>query len=264
MQWGWFSAPILSLIAASLAAAAAFWYWERRSLHPVIDPALFQSRVFSLDTFAAVLQSLGMFSVLFLMVFYLQGVRGETPIRSAILILPMSIVQSVLSPLGGIICRPARHQAAGHVAGLLLQGAATLILSYLKPGSSYAILFYGLAVIGIGGSFFWSPNTRAVMNAAPRQRLGVASATLATLRQCGMVMSIALAMAAAATSISSDLMTKIFLGTAEKLSGATATAFNMGLDQALRVSTVIVILAAVCSWLADDRSESSRTQAGAR
>lgn len=263
MEWGWLSLPILTLIALCLVTAAAFWVWERRTPHPVIDPALFQSRVFSLGTFAAVLQSLAMFSVLYLMVFYLQGVRGETPIRAAILILPMAIVQSVLSPLGGIIAdrRGARLPAT---AGLLLQGAAALILSYLRPGSSYTILFFGLTIMGIGGSFFWAPNTRAVMSSAPRNRLGVASATLATLRQCGMVMSFALAMAAAAASMSTDLMTKIFLGTGEKLSGATAAAFSVGLDQAMRVSTLIVILAAVCSWLADDRSEVNRTLDGER
>ncbi|MGD0153744.1 MAG: MFS transporter [Thermacetogeniaceae bacterium] len=258
MEWGWLSAPILTLIALCLVTAAAFWFWERRTPHPAIDPALFQSRVFSLSTFAAVLQSLAMFSIIYLMVFYLQGVRGETPIRAAILILPMAIVQSVLSPLGGIIAD--RHGARlPATAGLLLQGAAALILSYLRPDSSYAILFFGLAIMGVGGSFFWSPNTRAVMSSAPSHRLGVASATLATLRQCGMVMSFAIAMAAAAASMPSNLMTKIFLGTAEKLNGVMAAAFNQGLSQALRVSTFIVILAAVCTWLADDRSEVNRT-----
>lgn len=91
------------------------------------------------------------------------------------------------------------------------------------------------------------------MGAAPRQRLGVASATLATLRQCGMVMSFALALVVAAASMPPDIMTKVFLGTAGRLSGTIAAGFSAGLDQALRASTLIVLISALLTWLANDR-----------
>ncbi|OAT80807.1 MFS transporter [Desulfotomaculum copahuensis] len=259
MSWGWFSPPILALFALFLLSAAAFLLWEKRNPQPVINPALFQNRVFSLSTFAAVLQSLAMFSVFFLIVFYLQGIKGENPFKAALMILPMPVVQSVLGPLGGIFAD--RHGARlPATAGLLLQGLATYILSGLKPDSSYAVFFAGLTIMGIGGALFWSPNTSAVMGAAPRQRLGVASATLATLRQCGMVMSFALALVVAAASMPFEIMTKVFLGTSGRLSGAIAAGFSAGLDQALRVSTIIVLISALLTWLANDRPQSARAQ----
>ncbi|HUW66376.1 MAG TPA: MFS transporter [Spirochaetia bacterium] len=258
--WGWFSPPIIGLTALFLAAGAAFWFWERGNSQPVLDLKLFQSRVFSFSTFAAVLQSLAMFSVLFLMVFYLQGVKGESPIRAALAILPMPVVQSVLGPVGGYVSdlRGARWPAT---AGLVLQGLATFVLSFLTPLSGYAPFLTGIILMGLGGGLFWSPNTSAVMGAAPRLRLGVASATLATLRQCGMVVSFALALAVAAASMPFAVMAKVFLGTAGSLGSGVMAAFSQGMDQALRVSTLIVLAAALLTWLANDRAENRRGRA---
>lgn len=109
--------------------------------------------------------------------------------------------------------------------------------------------------MGNGGGLFWSPNTSAVMGSAPRLRMGVTSATLATLRQCGMVVSFALALTVAATSMPFAVMARVFLGTADGLGSEVMAAFSVGMDQALRVSTLIVLAAAVLRWLANDRPE---------
>jgi len=257
--WGWLSPPILGLVALFLAAGAVFWFWEKGKAQALLDLTLFQNRVFSLSTFAAVLQSLAMFSVLFLMVFFLQGVKGESPIRAALAILPMPVVQSVLGPLGGYVSDlvGAKWPAT---AGLVLQGLATFVLSHLAPGSGYDLFLAGIVLMGLGGGLFWSPNTSAVMGSAPRLRLGVASATLATLRQCGMVVSFALALAVAAHSMPFDVMAEVFLGTAGTLGAPVMAAFSLGMDQALRVSTFIVFVAALFTWLANDRGRAGRSR----
>ena len=46
-------------------------------------------------------ESLAVFAVNFLLIFYLQGVRGYTPLTAALLILPLPILTSVIGPLGG-------------------------------------------------------------------------------------------------------------------------------------------------------------------
>jgi MFS family permease len=51
-----------------------------------------------------------------------------------------------------------------------------------------------LVLVGLGIAFFSSPNTNAVMSSAPKKAYGVASATLATMRQIGMVLSMGVAM----------------------------------------------------------------------
>ena len=51
-----------------------------------------------------------------------------------------------------------------------------------------------LILIGFGIALFSSPNTNAAMSSAPKRAYGVASATLATMRQVGMVFSMGVVM----------------------------------------------------------------------
>jgi MFS family permease len=137
----------------------------------------------------------------------------------------------------------------------------------LTPSSPYWQTAVGLGVMGLGGGLFYPPNTSAAMNAAPKNRLGIASGTLATLRQAGMVTSFALALAVAASSIPRQVMMQLFVGTNVTLGSAPMRAFVTGMHNAFLVSTVLVIIAAGISFVrghedrsglaADERSISS-------
>ena len=94
------------------------------------------------------------------------------------------------------------------------------------------------------------------MNASPKNRLGIASGTLATLRQAGMVTSFALALAVAATSLPRNVMMALFVGTNVTLGSAPMQAFVTGMHSAFLVSTVLVFIAAAISFVRgkEDRS----------
>ncbi len=262
IAWGWLSAPTLGLFGAFLVLEALFALSERGNGVHFIDPVLLRSRVIAFGTAAATLQSLSMFAVNFLIVFYLQAVKGESPLTAALWILPLSVVQSVVGPIGGILSDRigARTPAT---AGLVLQAVACVVLAQLTATSSYAQLLGGLILLGIGGGLFWSPNTSAVMGAAPVQRLGVASATLATFRQTGMVTSFALSLAVAAAAIPPRLVGAIFLGTSVSLGGSVMSAFTVGMTHALVVSAVIVLLASAMTLLAGDTAKNRSAAAPA-
>jgi EmrB/QacA subfamily drug resistance transporter len=242
VSWGWASVRVLSLFCESALLAGGFVAWNRRSRYPFIDFELFRSKVFTYGTCAAILQALGLFSVNFLVVFYLQAARGYSPLHAAVLILPLPIVQSVVAPIGGTIAdrTGARLPAA---VGLALQALGGALLATLTTHSSYAHLDTALIMLGVGGGLFWSPNTSAVMSAAPTRRLGVASATLATFRQVGMVTSFALALAVAAATMPPRAIASLFLGTNEFLTRAVAADFTHGITTAFWVSVAIVLVA---------------------
>lgn len=64
-----------------------------------------------------------------------------------------------------------------------------------QPGD-YLIAFIigSLAVLGLGFALFSSPNTNAVMSSVEKKSYGVASGTLGTMRQTGMMFSMGLVM----------------------------------------------------------------------
>ncbi|HEY9594825.1 MAG TPA: MFS transporter, partial [Spirochaetia bacterium] len=113
--------------------------------------------------------------------------------------------------------------------------------------TSYAAMVVGLVLLGLGGGLFFSPNTSAAMNGAPRDRLGIASATLATMRQIGMVTSFALSLAVAAGSLPHDVTMKIFVGTSVDIGSGPMQEFVVGVRHAFIVSAVLCVIAACFS-----------------
>jgi EmrB/QacA subfamily drug resistance transporter len=239
---GWLTPPILTLWGISLVAFVIFVIHERRIAHPMLDLHLFDDRVYGFSVAAATLQSLAMFAVNFLLVFYLQGVRGYSPLTAAFLILPLSVLTSVVSPFGGRMA-DRLGGAIPATLGLSLQGVSLLILIFLTPTSPYLMLGVALGLMGIGSGFFWSPNTSTTMGAAPRNRLGVASATLNTMRNVGMVCSFAVALAVAAASMPANLVNAVFLGTVGHLATNIALAFTQAMSHAFIASIAICVLA---------------------
>jgi EmrB/QacA subfamily drug resistance transporter len=248
IQAGWTSAPILFLFGLFFAMLFLFVWQERRVSNPVLDFSLFRNRVYSFSTLAAMMQSLAMFAVSFLIVFYLQAVRGYDPLRAALLLIPMPLVMVVIGPLSGILADRIGARIPATV-GVLIQGVALFWFILLRTDTPYQSIALALALMGLGGGMFFSPNSSAAMNAAPKYRLGVASAALATLRQTGMVTSLAVAMAVAAASLPRDDMMKLFVGTNITMGSASMQSFVVGMHGAFMVSLALSLVAAVFSFV---------------
>ncbi len=243
IQYSWTSPIILGLFIFFIIALAIFLFWEQRAKSPVLDFSLFKQRVYTFSVLTAMMQSLALFAVNFLIVFYLQGVRGYGPLQAAILLIPLPIVTSIVGPLSGILADRIGARIPATV-GLLLQAIALFLFTGLTVTTSYLQIALLLALMGIGGGLFYPSNTSAAMNAAPVRRLGVASATLATLRQAGMVTSFALSLAVAAASLPRDVMMQLFVGTNVTLGSQITQEFIIGMRSAFVVSIVLCLVAA--------------------
>ena len=250
---GWASPPILAMFAVAIVALAGFILWEQRTPSPMLDLRLFDNRRYAFSVAAATLQSLAVFAVNFLLIFYLQGVRGYSPLTAAFLILPMSLVSAIVGPLSGQWADRVGG-ALPATLGLLSQGISLLLLATLTPTTPYPVLVVELVLMGIGSGLFWSPNTATTMSSAPRERLGVASATLSTMRNIGMMFSFALAMSVAAAAMPPAILNKVFLGTVTHLAAAVSVAFTAGVSRAFIASAIICAVAIVFSAVREGRA----------
>ena len=244
IQFGWTSLPILLLFVFFGVMLILFFSWEQRAASPVLDLTLFRDRVYNFSVLSAMLQSLAMFAVNFLIIYYLQAVRGYSPLTAALMLIPFPVMDAIVGPLSGLL---ADHIGARIPAtlGVLLQASALAwFITRLSPVTPYWELAVGLVLMGFGAGLFYSPNTSAAMNGAPRPRLGVASATLATLRQTGMVVSFAMALAVAAASLPNSAVIALFIGTNISLGSQMEQAFVTGIHSAFMVSGVLCLVAA--------------------
>jgi EmrB/QacA subfamily drug resistance transporter len=191
-EWGWTSARVVACITIAVAALASAAEVERRVSAPVLKPALLRNRQFVLANVSFMLCMLALFAVGFLLPFYLEELQGYDTLHSGLLLTPLSLSLAIVAPLSGALADRVGSRWLSP-AGLALACVGLLLLSRLDHASSVAYLAACLVVTGIGQGLFTSPNTRAVMEAAPSDEQGVASGTLATARVIGQSLSIALA-----------------------------------------------------------------------
>jgi Na+/melibiose symporter-like transporter len=99
---GWNSPLVLGGFAAAVVLLPLFVLVERRGRAPMLDLTIFENRLFAAATGAAFINGLSRFALLFVFVFYFQGVHGDDPITAGIKLSPMAIGMLISSPLAGI------------------------------------------------------------------------------------------------------------------------------------------------------------------
>ncbi len=182
------------LLAAGVAAAAAFVRRERTASDPLLDLRLFsENRVFAFSNLAALINYAATYAVAFLLSLYLQNVRGLGAQAAGVLLVVQPIVQAAVSPFAGRLSDqvPARVLSS---AGMAVIAVGLGGLAFIGPAVPLAAVGGALAALGVGFGLFSSPNTSAVMGSVPRPQYGVASATLATVRMTGQAFSMGIAM----------------------------------------------------------------------
>jgi len=182
------------LIVAGVIGLSAFVRWEMRTRSPVLDINLFRnSRVFAFSNLAALINYSATFAVAFLISLYLQYIKGFHPQGAGLILVAMPAVQAIFSPLAGRLSDRIEPRVLAS-AGMALTTAGLVLFIFLNGETPLEFIIVSLLLIGFGFALFSSPNTNAVMSSAPKRAYGVASATLATMRQVGMVLSMTIAM----------------------------------------------------------------------
>ncbi|MBU0967634.1 MAG: MFS transporter [Proteobacteria bacterium] len=189
-EWGYFSRPILLLVGLSLISAAALVVVEQRAAHPILDGGLFRIRLFTLPILAAVILFASLFSLVFLMPFYLLNPGGFDVDRAGYLMATIFVFLFIVSPISGSLSDRigSRLLCTG---GTAIVALSLYLLALLPAEASVADIVWRLALAGIGMAVFLPPNSAAAMNIVPPNRRGVASATVAAARNLGMVLGVA-------------------------------------------------------------------------
>jgi EmrB/QacA subfamily drug resistance transporter len=190
--WGWSSPIILAMLLAACIIGAIFVWIERRVASPMLDLTLFRQRLFSAATVSAIANYICIYSVLFLLPFYLIQARDFNPAQAGMILTAQPLVMAISAPLSGALSDKIGSRLLATLGMIVLAGGAFL-LSRLGAASSSAEIACALALAGLGTGLFTSPNNSALMGAAPRHRQGVAASVLATARNGGMVLGVGLA-----------------------------------------------------------------------
>ncbi|HEX7164308.1 MAG TPA: DHA2 family efflux MFS transporter permease subunit [Trebonia sp.] len=201
---GWTAAPILALFAAAAASLVAFVAVERRHREPLLELRFFRSHPFTGASVIAVLAFVVLSGFLFVITLYLQQVRGDSPLRAGLSLLPAMLVMAVAAPVAGHVS--GRHGARIPLvaSGVLIAAGMALLLG-LRPGTSFALIAVALAVTGAGLGLVNPPITNIGVSGMPPAQAGVASAVISATRQFGSVLGVAVLGDLVTTGVSSGL-----------------------------------------------------------
>jgi EmrB/QacA subfamily drug resistance transporter len=212
-DWGWGSAPTLVLLVLAALFLVAFILVEHRSPAPMLDLSLFRIPLFSTSVLSAVLNYICVYSITFLMPFYLIQGRGLNPAAAGLLLTAQPILMAITAPVSGAFSDKIGSRLPGMV-GMAVLALGLFLLSRLGATTTLAYTAVALAVAGVGTGTFISPNTSALMGSAPRSHQGIASGVLAAARNVGMVLGIGLAGAIFTTHLAQNTPTAFYQGIA--------------------------------------------------
>jgi len=181
----------IALLGVAAAAALLLWRAERGAPSPLVDPELFGDRTVTLGLLAALLSYAALFHQTLLSPFFLSEVKGfgAAGLGAVLTVVPIALM--VTSPIAGWLSD--RYGPRGpQVLGGAMLAAGLFSLSLADGSSSMVSIVARLALEGAGMGFFQPPNNSAVMGALPRAKLGSGGGMLATSRNVGMVVGVAL------------------------------------------------------------------------
>jgi EmrB/QacA subfamily drug resistance transporter len=186
--------PGVGLILAGGLGIVAFVKWETKVKSPVLDIRLFRNNtVFALSNVAALINYSATFAVSFLLSLYLQYIKGLSPQNAGLVLVAAPLMQAIFSPLAGRLSDKIEPRIVAS-AGMGLTVIGLIFFIFLDQTTSLWFIIVGLIILGFGFALFSSPNTNAVMSSADKKYYGVASATLSTMRQLGMMFSMGMVM----------------------------------------------------------------------
>jgi EmrB/QacA subfamily drug resistance transporter len=183
---GWTAASTLVSLIAGPLLLIGFVAWQRRAAHPLLPLRIPADRTRGAAYLSVGLAMVAMFGLSLFLTYYLQQVKGFSPIQSGLAFLPMVAGIITMSNVSSLFLLPKYGPRSIIPLGMALGVIGMLGLSRIEPSSSYAaIVLPSLILIGLAMGLIVAPamNT-ATIGVAPADA-GVASALVNTMQQVG-------------------------------------------------------------------------------
>ncbi len=187
----WPPARTWPVLAAGLVLAAAFVAHIRRRRDPLVAPRLFSVRPFSAGAAGLVAYYTGFAAMLLGTTLLLTVQWHFSVLQAAAGIAPGPITAGIISPFSG------RLSARFGIRGMVVAGAVFFAAAGAWPlasaggGPAYAAVVLPSMLLWGGANALIQPSLFACADAAPRAELASASAVLATARQLGSALGVA-------------------------------------------------------------------------
>jgi EmrB/QacA subfamily drug resistance transporter len=205
---GWAAARTIGGVALAAVLLVAFIAWERRARAPMLDVALFRNLRFSAASVALTITFFALMGFIFLVVLYMQFLKGYGPLSTGLRILPVATTVGITSVLGTSVAVRAGTKLV--VAGGLVSLAAGLAwASSVSANTSYLTIVGQMVLLGAGIGLTSAPATESIMGAVSDAKAGIGSAINDATRILGATLGVAVIGSIFASLYASELDTAL-------------------------------------------------------
>ncbi|MCZ2838341.1 MFS transporter [Modestobacter sp. VKM Ac-2985] len=201
---GWGELQTWGPLTAGVVLLVVFIWWQRRTAHPALDVSLFRNPAFSAAAGALALNFFALQGATFYLVYYLQGVRGYSPLESGAALVPVAVGIALTAPRTSGLAERFGAKAVC-ATGFTLIALSFAGIQLLDADAPVWLVLADLALQGIGMGAVMAPATESIMSVVPREKAGAGAAVNNAVRQVGGALGVAILGSVLATSYANRL-----------------------------------------------------------
>jgi EmrB/QacA subfamily drug resistance transporter len=179
---GWTSPLIVGAFAVAALALVIFLVIESRSRYPMIPLPIFRNAAFSGGIGTMMIWSFGVLGIYFFTSLYLQGNLGFSPTKAGLAFVPMALCLAIAAALSPRVV-PLLGANRTVALGMAVMTVGLLLFARLGASATFTSLLPGFILFGLGAGLMNVPLTNAILENAPTDRAGVASALFNASRE---------------------------------------------------------------------------------
>lgn len=248
----WDSPKVICLIVFGTLMIAFFLFSEKRlAKHPLMPLSIFKNWSNNAAFLVAFAHSMVSIGAEYYLPLYFQSVKQASPLRSGILILPMTITEAAVDIMVGVLIHQTGRYREITWAGVTLMTLGTGLYINLRTDTSVARIVGFEIIAGIGTALLFQAPLISIQNTVSQADTATATATLGFIRNLATSLSIVLggvvfqnSMAARQSSLAAAGLSESVL---EALSGDQAAA-NVEIIQTIQDAAQRQVVQDVFAW----------------
>ena len=185
--------PSIGLVVFSLITGYLFIKSEQKQANPILSIKIMKQRQITFGAFSAVFAYMGLNTLIFLLPFYFQDIKGFSETKTGIYLVVFPIALTIMGPPTGFLAEKIKaKKLASFGAGI--ETLVVLILGILfynmrdKIPVAYILLLGGLTAAFL--SVFTNSNGTSVMNASEKENLSIVSGIIGLSRNIGFTLGV--------------------------------------------------------------------------
>ncbi|WP_439677432.1 MDR family MFS transporter [Embleya sp. MST-111070] len=206
-EWGWGSGVSLACYLIGAVGVISWILVERRMGEDALIPMrLFSDRIFSLASLIGVIFGMAMFGGFMLIPQYFQIVKGASPTKAGLLMIPVMVGMMGSSILSGqITSKTGRYKIFPILGTGIAAIAMGLFALYVDAGTSLVTTSMFMVLLGIGLGQCMQTLILVVQNAVPPRDMGVATSAATFFRQMGATAGTAVFLSVLFSNVSGEI-----------------------------------------------------------